>query len=168
MMFIIEKSISDYRKSIKNWEEACDKWVRESPYRYKSEYERRHPRPYERAKLTAGMTAVAIVTSIILFGLFSFLVSVNEESKAIANAAKKGANCRMFNRDDRVRITDGDYNNTTGAIIGGCNKGEEYQIKLDAGTKANIGNDGLDEIDVSGRIIGISSYKDLVEIKKEK
>jgi len=74
----------------------------------------------------------------------------------------------MFNKDDRVRVIAGDYNNTTGTIIGGCNKGEEYQIKLDDGVKANINNDGLDEIDVSGKIIGVGSYKDLVEIKKEK
>jgi hypothetical protein len=166
-MFVVQNMLNELDDKKRKWQQDCDKWISEGgeySYRTVREYERKHPRPDHILRIMIASLPCFVVVCLVSIFLLSIVFKAEEEYNHIANATRDGSNCRMFDLNDHVKINAGEYFNTQGTIIGGCNKGEEYQIKLDDGSKANIRNDDKDAVDVSGRIIGIRSYKDLVKI----
>lgn len=172
-MFIIEKFISDYRKSVKDWEEARDEWVNDPKYanRYRDviTYERNHPRPTNWLVVIGRSIAIGVcvgLLGVLIIG-FGKEIVVSDKNQPQDTVVQSDKNCESFNRGDKVRIQYGNYAGNVGTIIGGCEADEAYQVKIDAGSKANMPNDNSPEpIDVSGRTISVDSKKNLVQINE--
>lgn len=175
-MFVIEKAINDYRDRVDRWERARDKWIADDPseYGYRSErdYESKHPRPGSRVRAIGGVIMPVFLVMMVAGTIATVVVSNSREAKKNPKpeAAKvEGKNCRDFNMNDHVRVQYGDYENTTGIIVGGCEGTQSYQVKFDGNQKKNVPNDGESgDVDVGGRIIGVDSSDNLVVIEEPK
>ena len=107
---------------------------------------------------------------VIFYLIFSFFTGMAENDKKEKNMTRAGMTCRMFNKGDHVAIQYGDYENLRGILVGGCNDGENYQVKLDEkqgiedGYKDDNSRDKKIK-DVSNFNISVDSYKNLVVIE---
>lgn len=173
-MFVIEKIVNDQRSAVERWESARDKWVNAADYRYAREYEESHPRPGYWVKKTAKAVLVGVLIGVMFVLIMGFAKEVkisNDNKPKEAVAQTEGKSCRKFNKDDHVRIQYGDFTGNNGVIVGGCEESEEYQVKIDPNSKANVGNDGNEgPVDVSGWIIKVNDEDNLVvvELPEEK
>lgn len=165
-MFILENYLSNRKQKIANWETAKAKWLNQVGYRYESQWNREHPYPTIKLGEYIPYVGAVILASIFVFFVINVIISSAETDKKEMNATKEGMTCRMFNKNDHVNIQNGDYENTKGTIVGGCNNGEDYQVKIDDNQKVDLPADGLDAVDVGGKIIPIDSYKHIVVIEK--
>lgn len=167
-MFILEKLINDHRSKIARWEYDREKWVNAGSYRYYSEYKRNHPHPNDIFKKTFQAIWVIIgfaLLALFITGVVDSSIETEKKNRIEENKVVAGKNCKAFNNNDHVKINSGDYSGAIGTIIGGCEKDKPYQVKLDKGVKADIPNDGQDAIDVSGKIVEVSSKKDLILVQ---
>ena len=162
-MFILENYLAKQRQKIQEWEAAKKEWLAKD-YHYLSDWDRHHPRPGINIKSWLQYLAVAIPVILFLIFVFSLIACSAEQHNKDIHAVKEGMSCRMFNKQDYVNIQSGDYENLRGHIVGGCNDGEAYQVKLDDNQKADVQGDGLDAVEVGGKIISIEIYKDLVVV----
>lgn len=168
MMFIIEKFIDDYNRRVEQWERARDKWKDEHEYYSNSDYEERYPRPLNWVKVIPKAMAIGAIIGLmgVLIIGFAKEIKVSNDNKPKEEVVQSDKNCRDFNKDDHVRIQYGDYTGNNGKIIGGCEEGQHYQVKLDENQKANVSNDGNeDPVDVGGNTISVDSSKNLVKIE---
>lgn len=174
-MFVIEKFLNDLRAREEAWERACEKWVKgggEYDYRTKRDYRSNHPRPTDTIKYVVKMCITAVAVAICLFLLFGFAREIAENQRKQPKkeeTAQTDKNCQRFNKDDHVRVQYGDYAGVTGRLIGGCEGGQIYQVKLDDNQKAQVPNDGhSEEVEVGGRTIGVDNENNLVQIDDKK
>jgi hypothetical protein len=172
-MFVIEKLLNDHRAAVERWEIAREKWKGEHDYYSNSDYEERYPRPLNWVKVIARSTVIGVAVGLFMVVFIGFLkeIKVEQQNKPKEETAQaEGKNCKYFNKNDYVRIQYGDYANINGRIIGGCEEHNDYQVKLDENSWANLPSDGNESaVDVGGRTISVDSYKNLavVEDKKE-
>lgn len=168
-MFIIENALDNYRKATERWEDAREKWVNSGDYRYERDYEEKHPRPLNWVKVIGKSVAIGVcigLMGVLIIG-FAKEVKVSNDNKPKEETAQTdGKNCQAFNKGDKVRVQYGDYIGNVGTIIGGCESTEDYQVKIDEGSMANIGNDGNEAaIAVGGRTIAVDDKKNLVKVE---
>ncbi len=171
-MFVIEKLVNDLHTKDEAWLKARDRWVKADDYRYEREYEERNPRPGSLLKKIGKSLVIGLLIGIMTTLFIGFIkeVKISNDNKPEV-AQTEGKNCQNFNKNDHVRIQYGDFVGNNGVIIGGCESNEAYQVKIDDGSKASVGNDGMEgPVDVGGRVIGVNDSKNLivVEIPKEK
>lgn len=163
-MFILDLLKRRHSEKIAEWQREKDEFFRDHCYYY-GDYDRDNPHPTVQILRTFQIIMVAIGIIGLTTCLFLAIKSGIDHDIEIGNATKEGATCRMFNLNDHVIVKSGDYENLTGIIIGGCEKGQKYEVKIDSNQKANIDNDGEGIIDVGGRNASVWSYEDLVIIK---
>lgn len=168
-MFVLEKARADYEARVKAWEAARDKWVASGDYRYPRDYEERHPRPGSLAKKIGKGLFIGLCVAVMVGLIFGFVKEVkisNENKPEEPVASTEGKNCKYFNLDDKVRIQYGDFTGNVGVIIGGCEQNQDYQVKIEENSWANISNDGNSEpVNVGGWTISVNDEDNLAVIK---
>lgn len=165
MIFLVEQMIKNYKDSVRDWEREAEEWAGQSSYRSAYEFKRikKHPRrKYEIALAVLGYALMLAFIALFVIAITNESVEENRKAQAEENKVLAGKNCKAFNASDKVIIKSGDYTDTSGVIIGGCGKDQEYQVRVDKGEKADLPNDGEDAIDVGGKIVNISTKKDLI------
>lgn len=173
-MFIFEKLVNDFNAKQEAWERACEKWVEEGKtsggynYRSRREYENDHPRPIDKLKLLWKGFVIVLCSAVLAFLMIGFIkeIAENQKNKPKEETVQTDKNCQAFNKDDHVRIQYGDYKGNNGTIVGGCEKDQAYQVKLDDKQYANISNDGNNEpVEVSNNLISVNDKDNLVKIE---
>lgn len=177
-MFIISNFLNNRKDKLATWRAARNKFENSEEYEFHWQLDRwdqKHPKPVKqwadvKWTIMGGALIFLAISGIVGLG---FTVSDNQSKKPkTSQAAKKetpSKNCRDFNKGDYVRIQYGNYVNTNGTIIGGCDYDNDYQVKIDEGTKTDLPQDGTYEpVDVGGRTIGVDSKSNLVIIEKDK
>lgn len=137
-MFVIEKFYQDHKARVEAWADARDSWVNagsEYDYRSARDYERRNPRPGTFIKKVLSGLPVAIVISVICAVGVHFigqqLTKPDEPKKEeTAKVYNNGDQCKDFKKGDVGTIDYGDYQGAEVEIIGGCDKGQEYEVKV--------------------------------------
>lgn len=167
-MFLIENFLKERKRKIAKWESDCQKWVDEGEHRSASNYKYWHPYPVKTYENWWENIGYSFLVGVVVFMIYGLVQSGIAEADHIANATEKGKNCRMFNREDTIRIATGEYKDTQGKIVGGCNKGDDYQIKLADGSFADLNGDTEGRVAVGTRVVAVGSYKDLVVIEEPK
>ena len=168
MIVLIEMMVDKYREKVERWEKNRDDYMNESSYRYLSQYKREHPHPSEIYKNVARGSILLILGFAITFWLTWVISTSGERDKKEYAIASQGKNCQAHNLNDRVKIEYGAYAGKTGVIVGGCEKGKDYQVKFDAGQKFDYPSDGQNEVDLREDTIGVDSYKNLIKIGEKK
>lgn len=165
-MFLVEKYLTDRKRKIAEYERAKEIWLQNRSYAYADDYERNHKYPVIKVSTAMQGLGIFMGVSILCVFFFSLAAGVSAENDRLGNAVKEGATCRMFNLNDHVLVKSGDYKDLSGVIIGGCEKGQKYEIKIDAGQKKDMDWDNIEEaVDVGGKNTSIWSYEDLIVIK---
>lgn len=153
------------------WERASDKWKDEHEYYSHSDYEDSHPRPTRKYKLAFRSLVILLCVALAVFLAVGFAKEVAEKQKnkpKEAPAVVEGKNCQNFNKNDKVRIQYGDHVGNVGTIIGGCEANEQYQVKIDEGSKANVSDNNPEAVDVGGWTISVDDQDNLVVIDDKK
>lgn len=165
-MFIISNYLRNRRQKLLEWEDAKKKWLSENDYRRESSWHLRHPRPGMRWGSSAGsaLLTIAIFAATLSLGLYLNSMSSPQEEAQISGIE---TNCKDFNMNDYVRVQYGTYADTEGEIVGGCEEGTAYQVRLSEGSRAKVPNDGISEaVDVGGRTIGVDASRNLSVVEK--
>lgn len=173
MFFFFEQLIDLFKTKQANYERSMQKWIKAGDdgdgYNYRSERNYRHrygESPMEKLKKVVQIAWISVLCVILL--IFCFWItsaSVIREETAMKEAYA-GKNCKGHNMGDHVKVQYGGWADTTGIIVGGCDHGENYQVKLDK-QMYNVDNDGNnDPVDVGGKIIGVDTYRNLIKIEK--
>lgn len=174
MFFFFEQLIDWFKTKQANYELSMQKWIKAGDdgdgYNYRSERDYRHrygESPIEKLKKVGQIAWISVLCVILLvFCIWITSASVARDETAMKEAYA-GKNCKGHNMDDRVKVQYGDWADATGVIVGGCDPGEDYQIKLDK-QMYNVANDGDgDPVLVEGRVLSVDTYRNLIKIKKE-
>lgn len=174
-MFVIQKLLDEHREKVKVWEKDCSKWMSEdTPYGYRSrsDYADRYLRPGSTTKFILKIVFILLIIAIVITFLLGVTIKADDgqkdETKKI-ETSEFGEGCRDFKLNDYARIQYGDYAGIKGRIIGGCERSQAYQVKLDNDQHANISYDGIAEsIDVGSHIISVDSSDNLAIIQDKK
>jgi hypothetical protein len=137
-MFVIEKFKSDFDSRQEAWEKARDKYVGENEYVSERDYADRYTSPRKKVKNTVNLITLVLVIVVGAGLMIGFAQQVNEKNKnkpqeEVAVEVKPEdsvKNCKKFNLNDFVVVQYGYYQNQSGTIVGGCEKEEQYQVKL--------------------------------------
>lgn len=168
-MFVIEKFISDHRANVEQYEKAREKWVKENDYRHKSDYPKRHPSDkYHIAVKSTIITFTLVGVCLLLIGFFKKNHDNNKNKPPKQATQTETKNCRDFNINDKVRIQYGRFVGNVGTVVGGCEQGQNYQIKIDEGSMANPEDGNANPVGVGGWVIDVNKGANLVKIEMDK
>lgn len=168
MIVLIQMLIEKYRESVEQWERDREEWVSGGTYRSLSDYAHHYAHPREKFILAGRVVGCFVI---VFGGILLIASSIDRENERYDKKyaiASRGKNCQAHNLNDRVKIDDGEYEGKTAVIVGGCKKGEDYQVKLDAGQKFDYSSDGQNAVDLRQDVISVEDYRDLIKIEEKK
>lgn len=175
MIFVLERLFEKRRQAQAKWRRDARDWVNgaNESYSYSrydiSDYRRNYPYPGIDWGFSLRIAGIVLGGLVVVFLIVWACIGGAQHDKEIREATRDGANCRMFNKGDYVKMTDGSYEGATGRIIGGCDKDHDYQIELSGNQKIDVSGDGSSElVDVGGKIIDEWNYKSITKIEEKK